>query len=1067
MKSAILLAIADYGRDESLHLRNLAEELDAIITALKPAVDKELCEIIPIYAATPAKIVAAFLNTKVPISIFHFAGHNSGFELLLQDENTGLDGLAFADFLGKQENLQLVFLNGCATYFHARTLRDAGIPMTITTSRKIGDNTAKNFATSFYTNLGLGNNLEESFASYENQVKISGTSFRSLYFEEELEDASIQGFPWRMEYQRGAETVGDWSLPLAADDPLYGLPAPIEKFDLPESPFLYLRRYTRENQEVFFGRRQEIRLLFDKVHNQSAPPIILLYGNAGVGKSSLLDAGLLPYLEKDFNSFYTRRRRTFGLSQTLINGLLDLAENLGFYLSEKKTMLENWLDLEEKTGKPIILIIDQVEEAATRPLLDEKGQEQDPVIEANAFLKLLAEVFKNPKTRPRGKAIISYRKEFHPEIDYLFKQAKLLRGKVFIETLKREDLIEIITGLTRSEKTREYYNLSIDSNLPNIIADDLLADSDVMVIAPTIQILLTKMWETAYSRDDRAPHFDELTYQRLKEEGFLLGDFLQQGLDKIYEKFPHTEETGLILEFLSHFVTPNGTSAKFFRENVLKNYTHINIDMNELIEQMLDLYLLAYNIDDKIKLSHDTLAPLVRKAFDASNKPGQLAHRVLQTHLYTIKRRPYLSKEDLEIVSEGEQGMRKRTQKEENLVLKSREFYEKKDLTAKSESLLHQSREDLEINQPTKALYSVLVALTMNPKVKEGIQLLQEIVKKEQFLYQDEQFGTPMAKEIYRSSDDVLFANFSYDGQLIGVALEEGQGIILDVQGNVLLELMGSDEYLHSLIFSKQGDAIITTSSNNTAQIWDTTGHSSLVLIGHENDVRYADFSHNGKYIATASEDGTVIIWTRDGREKYRIVHDNDVRKVVFSKEDDMVLTACEDGLARLFNLRGDLITEYGQAQNDVLSAEFSPDQTYIIICFENPNPELWTYEGQFVRTLTGHSDNVVSAVFSPDGQHILTASEDGTAKLWNIEGECLSTMHGHEDDLAQADFSPDGRYIVTCSEDYRVLLWDLKLIDSQSLSELEEGKIDLLKKRVEDFGGGVKNFEFLGSLKK
>ena len=60
-----------------------------------------------------------------------------------------------------------------------------------------------------------------------------------------------------------------------------------------DHPWLGLSPYTEETQEFFFGRDLEVRELFRRVREQ---PLTVLFGKSGLGKSSLLGAGLLPKL---------------------------------------------------------------------------------------------------------------------------------------------------------------------------------------------------------------------------------------------------------------------------------------------------------------------------------------------------------------------------------------------------------------------------------------------------------------------------------------------------------------------------------------------------------------------------------------------------------------------------------------------------------------------------------------------------------------------------------------------------------------------------------------------------
>jgi hypothetical protein len=59
------------------------------------------------------------------------------------------------------------------------------------------------------------------------------------------------------------------------------------------SPYLGLRPFQESEQDKFFGRLQEIHILTDKI---LAHRLTLLVAASGVGKSSLLQAGVMPAL---------------------------------------------------------------------------------------------------------------------------------------------------------------------------------------------------------------------------------------------------------------------------------------------------------------------------------------------------------------------------------------------------------------------------------------------------------------------------------------------------------------------------------------------------------------------------------------------------------------------------------------------------------------------------------------------------------------------------------------------------------------------------------------------------
>ncbi len=92
-----------------------------------------------------------------------------------------------------------------------------------------------------------------------------------------------------------------------------GIPMPTE---LPangahETPFRGFEPYTESFADIFYGRDEELEDLFHKVVNDIDIRTTLVIGPMGVGKTSLIRAGLLPRLRLLFKAQYIRCNRAF------------------------------------------------------------------------------------------------------------------------------------------------------------------------------------------------------------------------------------------------------------------------------------------------------------------------------------------------------------------------------------------------------------------------------------------------------------------------------------------------------------------------------------------------------------------------------------------------------------------------------------------------------------------------------------------------------------------------------------------------------------------------------------
>ncbi|MBD2186114.1 caspase family protein [Planktothrix sp. FACHB-1355] len=83
---------------------------------------------------------------------------------------------------------------------------------------------------------------------------------------------------------------------------------------------------------------------------------------------------------------------------------------------------------------------------------------------------------------------------------------------------------------------------------------------------------------------------------------------------------------------------------------------------------------------------------------------------------------------------------------------------------------------------------------------------------------------------------------------------------------------------------------------------------------------------------------------------------------------------------------------------------------------------------GQKEHSLEGHNDLVYTVAFSPDGKTLASASSDNTIKLWNLQSQtAIATLTGHSSSVNSVAFSPDGKTLASASTDNTIKLWNLQ----------------------------------------
>jgi hypothetical protein len=461
-------------------------------------------------------------------------------------------------------------------------------------------------------------------------------------------------------------------------DLISDLPEPVD-FDLPDAPYRSILWFRRQDAPIFFGRGSEIRDLFRRITASRGDSIILYYGQSGVGKTSLLEAGLIPRLEHVQIVSYARRDQALGLAGTLADAI-----SLSGHVEDPHQYRLHWLAIEANEDKPLTVILDQIEEVYTRPA-DHQADE------IRAFLDVLDAIFYQPETRPKGRLVLSFRKEWLAEIETRLAERKLYAERVFVERLSKRGVVEAILGPIVVDRLRRRYNLTIEDDLAGEIADDLLADSS-SAIAPTLQILLDRMWYVAKQADYGHPVFKHSLYDKLRRKGYLLAHFLDQQLANLATTRPDWVKSGFVLDLLAFHTTPFGTAEQRTLPELQQTYTQQSESLKDLLTKLHSLYLLVEppgttcNVEPISRLAHDTLAPIVRMRFDESDTIGQRARRVLEGRMaswHPGEATPTMDDLDLAVVLRGRDGMRDWTQDEAQLVERSQHEQQRREAIAR------------------------------------------------------------------------------------------------------------------------------------------------------------------------------------------------------------------------------------------------------------------------------------------------------------------------------------------------------------------------------------------------
>ncbi|MHB0772305.1 SUMF1/EgtB/PvdO family nonheme iron enzyme [Bradyrhizobium sp. 1.29L] len=443
---------------------------------------------------------------------------------------------------------------------------------------------------------------------------------------------------------------------LPALDPIRGLPG-LPRQTLPREPFRYLHWYGAEHVEVFFGRNRRIRDLYYQVADPDTPALVLVYGASGVGKSSLMQAGVLPRLSLTFAVRAHRRESGKSLEQCLEDLLAKGGDG-------------------DAGGKPIIFLIDQIEEVFI-----------DTCVDGNAELAALFSRIKAVlgSRSQLSKIILSFRSEWLANVRARLFEADICYSEFYLERLTRDEIEDVVRGVSSTARLRKFYGVQVDERLPDRVADDLLDDPD-SPISPLLSIILTRLWTEAKARRAGEQRLDEDVYEERMRAKLDLDQFLTEQIKAVSMSRPVDVASGLVIDVLYRHTTDQGTAKELSRKQLKDIYYHLGEEgdqyLDSLLESLCAVSLLYTAVPEEsseqeqagrmTRLAHDTLAVPVRKHFQRSDLPGQRAERRLaswvEDWLPSEPEHGTLDSASLALIAQGARGTRGPTEKERNFM---------------------------------------------------------------------------------------------------------------------------------------------------------------------------------------------------------------------------------------------------------------------------------------------------------------------------------------------------------------------------------------------------------------
>ena len=811
-----------------------------------------------------------------------------------------------------------------------------------------------------------------------------------------------------------------------------------------KSPYKGLNPYAEADASIFFGRESKIQ---DIVNHLLAWRLTILYGKSGVGKSSILRAGVTHYLNQEAQ----QNHRDYGHPRLAVVVFPSLEGSLSWkddplvgikrqiqreiqgrgwglqppdpQLSFLDT-LRTWTEaLGGETGEgDLYLVLDQFEEY----LLYHSGDRGQ-----GSFYQELARAVTTPQLRVN--VLIAIRQDSLASLDY-FKPLipQLMDHRLQLGHLSgpaaQGAICQPITWYNQQWGTA----IEVDPDLVEQVLQSvevnqaILEDNgqggrdvgpksleDMEISTPYLQLVMDRLWREEQGQG--STHLRLVTLEALGGAPQIVRNHLNSQMELLTPPEQH-----IAAQVFHHLITPSGTKYACSVTDLMEYTTEDATTLKEFLEKLasgpqrilrpVGTAQAGDLNNQRYEIFHDALGPAIltwRRQFQNQEKTAEEHLKLRQKQEELKLRQKMVRRWSLALASVltlGSLGL-------------GAGWYTFRQYQGAKETSLNIKQASLE-REATSQLTTLQLGLTVghqqlqgtpNPEVSAAATLLLQQILPDTHLKNE----WLLPESAIPSS-----STRSPDGQWFAVGSVEGKVFLWSVQDSKWRPPINTgDTEVTRVEVSNGGSRVVTVSKvddHYRVKVW-TAGSKQLQelpvgLPKTDNRPPALSLSPDGRYLAIAgANQGGVQLWNIDAVEPEvsQSSLERSIKKIRFSPDGQKLAISTGEKEIILWNLgqkaSGSALKSLPTGDiGRIRDISFSPNGQWLATASDQ-TPRLWNLAAlvpwrpslatppapvQPLERLRGHKSNVSSLSFSADSQRLITGSSDGTAYVWRLSSD-------------------------------------------------------------------------------